>query len=87
MITDEQIKEFLKRLAALSEETGITISGCGCCGSPTLSEAIPEDFRPIAYSVDQGHDTLRTKQASCGNEGLDALNEKYWKGACVRSTD
>ena len=31
-------KAFLIGLERLTRETGIVISGCGCCGSPTLNE-------------------------------------------------
>ena len=31
-------QEFLLRLSALSRELGVTIEGCGCCGSPFLAE-------------------------------------------------
>lgn len=36
---EEREKEFLIGLAKLTRETGITIGGCGCCGSPSLDEA------------------------------------------------
>lgn len=35
----EREKEFMVGLAKLTRETGIIISGCGCCGSPFLGEA------------------------------------------------
>ena len=35
--TDKQeLKDFLRDLTKLSKRTGITIGGCGCCGSPFL---------------------------------------------------
>ncbi len=39
MNTNEEDREidFLKRLTKLTQETGIEIRGCGCCGSPFLS--------------------------------------------------
>ncbi len=36
-ITDAE-KEFIIGLEELTRKTGIVISGCGCCGSPFLSE-------------------------------------------------
>ena len=36
---EEREKEFLIGLAKLTRETGITIGGCGCCGSPSIDEA------------------------------------------------
>jgi len=35
----EKEKAFLVGLEKLTQETGIKISGCGCCGSPFLDEA------------------------------------------------
>lgn len=36
---EEREKEFMIGLTKLTRETGIIISGCGCCGSPVLDEA------------------------------------------------
>lgn len=36
IITDDQIKLFLKELSRLSKKHHIYIGGCGCCGSPYL---------------------------------------------------
>jgi len=36
MKMEEDVKRFLEGLNALTRETGIVISGCGCCGSPSL---------------------------------------------------
>jgi hypothetical protein len=38
MLTKEQIEAFLTELTELSRKYGITIGGCGCCGSPSLDE-------------------------------------------------
>jgi len=35
---EDREKEFMTGLAKLTRETGITIGGCGCCGSPSLNE-------------------------------------------------
>lgn len=36
IITEDQIKLFLKELSELSRKHHIYIDGCGCCGSPYL---------------------------------------------------
>jgi hypothetical protein len=43
-MTDKE-KAFLVGLEKLTRETGIVISGCGCCGSPALDECsdLPTD--------------------------------------------
>ena len=38
-MTDKE-KAFLIGLERLSRETGIVIGGCGCCGSPYLTEEL-----------------------------------------------
>ena len=35
----ERKRQFLIGLTKLTRETGITIGGCGCCGSPSIDEA------------------------------------------------
>jgi hypothetical protein len=59
MTNFEKIKEFLDKLSKLSDEYNIYIKGCGCCGSPWLSDdknciADNLDFDKIAkiYNVD-----------------------------------
>lgn len=37
----EKKKEFLEELTALTKKYGIYIDGCGCCGSPYLTEGEP----------------------------------------------
>jgi hypothetical protein len=37
-LTQERIKAFLGDLSELSIKHGITIGGCGCCGSPSLDD-------------------------------------------------
>lgn len=39
MVKKNDLEYFLSELGRLSRETGITIHGCGCCGSPWLEEA------------------------------------------------
>ncbi len=42
---------FLEELTALSRKHGIKIDGCGCCGSPYLSDLDDEDKHPKAKYV------------------------------------
>lgn len=37
-ITDNRSQEFMRGLTALSMKHGISIKGCGCCGSPFCCE-------------------------------------------------
>lgn len=37
-MTSQEI-DFLQKLAALTKETGVALTGCGCCGSPFLTAA------------------------------------------------
>ncbi len=43
----ERVEAFLVELSALSRKHGIEIGGCGCCGSPYLSD--------ISHPVEVGH--------------------------------
>lgn len=38
-----KIPSFLADLTELSKKHGITIAGCGCCGSPFLSGMYPKE--------------------------------------------
>lgn len=49
-ISIEEAKNFLEKLAQLTHETGISISGCGCCGSPWLQRT---SVRDGGYSIDE----------------------------------
>lgn len=42
-MTQEKIEKFLEALTALCVEHGVKICGCGCCGSPYISEMKPKD--------------------------------------------
>ena len=45
MKTEEQrMEDFLVGLTKLTRDTGIVISGCGCCGSPRLDVLGSEEF-------------------------------------------
>lgn len=37
IITNKKLDDFLQELTNISIKYGIEISGCGCCGSPSLS--------------------------------------------------
>ena len=49
-------KEFLRGLTKLTKKTGIAINGCGCCGSPSLTnvKSIKGEyiFEEDGYDVD-----------------------------------
>lgn len=49
--------EFLVGLTELTKKTGIAIGGCGCCGSPYLSEVEigPND----GYKIDSDDDFIQ----------------------------
>lgn len=52
-LTPAQVK-FIQGLNLLTLETGVTISGCGCCGTPFLGEAPKYDsgeIVPDAYYI------------------------------------
>lgn len=34
----KELEGFLKELSAVSNKYGLTIGGCGCCGSPWVSD-------------------------------------------------
>jgi hypothetical protein len=52
-------EQFLKELAALSRKHNIEISGCGCCGSPGLSDFRPEQLTPTSgYVCAEGTEEL-----------------------------
>ena len=57
IITDEQVKLFLKELSELSRKHHIYIDGCGCCGSPYLVA-----FEGYAFEDDNDYENL------CGND-------------------
>ena len=59
-----QVQAFLEALTELSRRTGITIEGCGCCGSPAL--ALDGAFNPHAADVGNEPDAVRAEVARAG---------------------
>ena len=64
MLTEEQVKLFLEELTELSLKHNIEIGGCGCCGSPFLSEIDSKNGEYIA--------------SVCGGTGIVA-DDLTWK--------
>jgi len=59
-LTEEHQKvrdEFLNELTLLTRKYKIKISGCGCCGSPCLSNISPQENENY-YSVDSDGESL-----------------------------
>jgi len=52
------IKDFLTELTVLSNKYGVKIEGCGCCGSPTLTQIKPEMMNG-SYKIDKENENLR----------------------------
>ena len=48
-ISDDEMAAFLGELKLLTLKHGIAISGCGCCGSPSLDRVITDDGGEYAY--------------------------------------
>lgn len=40
MNKEERIEGFLKELSSISKKYGLTIGGCGCCGSPFVTDVL-----------------------------------------------
>lgn len=57
-IDKQELKDFLRSLSKLSKQTGITIGGCGCCGSPFLDQGratidgLSWDDKAKKYTID-----------------------------------
>ena len=41
---NDKERAFLLGLEKLTRETGMKVVGCGCCGSPALEQASPEEL-------------------------------------------
>lgn len=48
----KKVEDFLTELTELSRKHKISISGCGCCGSPYLDDA-ERDIKTLNYSYDE----------------------------------
>ncbi len=79
---EEREKEFLIGLAKLTRETGIIISGCGCCGSPSIDEASDAELSDpdAGYGYGSSKEVIRISHA-------DALDWKNFSDSIVRSND
>jgi hypothetical protein len=50
-------KAFLRELSALTLKYRVSIGGCGCCGSPRLSE-LEKKVTAGSYTTSDSHDDL-----------------------------
>lgn len=50
-ITPEAARAFILELEALTRKHGISVDGCGCCGSPFLSTVDNPSCKESGYSV------------------------------------
>jgi Fe-S oxidoreductase len=48
------LEEFLKKLSQLTQEYGISINGCGCCGSPYLEVGEEIVAENLAWNKEEG---------------------------------
>lgn len=64
MFTEKE-KEFLIGLTELSRKTGIIVTGCGCCGSPSLSDIGEEPKTEIDKKIN-GRTYESLKDDRCG---------------------
>jgi hypothetical protein len=58
-MSEEKVNEFLEKLTALSNEYKIAVFGCGCCGSPWLSDTEEFSDKPGKYIL-QGESVVWT---------------------------
>jgi len=61
------INQFLIDLAILSQKHGVKIEGCGCCGSPALTEIRAEETKDFRYMVNDKNESLTWKQKQQSN--------------------
>ncbi len=60
MLEKIALDEFLEKLSLLTKEYGISINGCGCCGSPYLvaeEEVVAEN---LAWNKEEGKYVIET---------------------------
>lgn len=58
MSEDERVKSFINDLAQLTIKYGVDISGCGCCGSPSVYALIHPVSENGYYTTKDGHEHL-----------------------------
>jgi hypothetical protein len=51
MNEDQRLKAFLEGLTKLTQEHGIKIMGCGCCGSPFLDYLGDDSIHSLAEDI------------------------------------
>ncbi len=61
---EERIASFLNELTKLSRFYGVDIDGCGCCGSPYLSDVSDKDLTNYKYTVTNGEDHLKFSKSN-----------------------
>lgn len=77
----ENVNRFLEELSELTTKYGIIIAGCGCCGSPYLTNISGEtsiegkEMEDLAWDID--HYELNTIYDSPADE---TSNYKFMKG-------
>ena len=60
--SEMNINQFLIDLAILSQKHSIKIEGCGCCGSPAITEIREEETKDFHYIVNDKNEKLTWKQ-------------------------
>lgn len=74
----ENQREFMRRLAQLTKETGVAIYGCGCCGSPSLVN-VEDGHEGEGYATHAGSDVRwATKEWFDGNHGQCAAHGEWF---------
>ena len=52
-LNSEKVVAFVRELAELTRKHKVSISGCGCCGSPRLTESVEDYNAEAGYSVEE----------------------------------
>jgi len=71
---NENQRLFIIELTALSRKYRVGIGGCGCCGSPYLTDLKPEDLpKEAGYTQDDGDSLTWIKPG-----------DFYWEKGCSK---